>query len=250
MSNTINSNNFYNSFFLTNRTSNTSSYSLGSLLGDYASIKNGSYGKLLKNYYAKQSKADSTDSSKDSASSKKKTEMSKVKSEASALSEDASDLYADSSLFKEKYITKTDDDGNKTTVKDYDRDSIRKKVKAFVDSYNSLIDTAADSEDTSILRPALNTTKRTQANSKMLDKVGIAIGKDNKLSIDEDKLNSSSINDLKSLFSGRSSYVYWVGSNASAISNYTSGKLSDSSLYTSNAIKYPEINSSTIEDYI
>ena len=250
MSNTINSNNFYNLFFSTNRTLNTSSNSLGSLLGDYASIKNGSYGKLLKNYYAKQSKADSTDSSKDSASSKKKTEMSKVKSEASALSEDASDLYADSSLFKEKYITKTDDDGNKTTVKDYDRDSIKKKVKAFVDSYNSLIDTAADLEDTSILRPALNTTKRTQANSKMLDKVGIAIGKDNKLSIDEDKLNSSSINDLKSLFSGRSSYAYWVGSNASAISNYTSGKLSDSSLYTSNAIKYPEINSSTIEDYI
>ena len=75
MSNTINSNNFYNSFFSTNRTSNTSSNSLGSLLGDYASIKNGSYRKLLKNYYAKQSKADSTDSSKDSASSKKKVKF-------------------------------------------------------------------------------------------------------------------------------------------------------------------------------
>lgn len=253
MSNTINNNNndFYNSIFGANNYSYNSAQNspLGGILGDYASIRNGSYGKLLKNYYAKQAKAEKSGNSEDIQ--KTKNELSKIKGEAKSLSEAATALYSDSSLFEKKEIKKTDENGNETKTVDYDRDAIKKKVSAFVDSYNAMVKSADKTEDTSVLRRTLNSVSRTKNNAKMLEKVGITVGKDNTLSIDEDKFKDASISDLKSLFSGRGSYAYGIATNASVVSNYTTTKLSDSKLYTSKATTYPENNkSNSLEDYI
>ena len=68
------------------------------------------------------------------------------------------------------------------------------------------------------MRKAAMMTKNTAANRNMLSRVGITIGKDNKLSVDEEKLKKANINDLKSLFGGSySSYVSSIGQRASDI---------------------------------
>lgn len=247
--------NSYSSFFTTNSNSASQSNSLFSSLGDYASIRNGSYAKLVKNYYAKYGTDNKTDSKSDSTNktdeaTTSKTEMSKLKSLASDLSEAATALYTDKSLFEKKDITTKDENGLETTTKDYDREAISKAVNSYVDAYNSYIDKAGDSEDKSILSTTLNTIKRTSANEKLLSKVGITVGKDNKLTVDKDKLNEASAGDLKSLFGSVGSYGYYVGSNSSATVNYASGKLSGSSLYTSSATKYSQITASNFIDYI
>lgn len=249
MSNTINNNtnNFYNSIFGNNFNANQSN-SASNFLGDYASIRNGSYAKLLKNYYAKQNKANASESSDDAQ--KTKNELSRIKSDAKGLSDAATDLYTDSSLFEKKEIVKKDENGNEIKVQDYDRDEIKKKINAFVESYNSMIKDAAESDDKSVLRRTLNSVNRTKYNSKMLDKVGISIDKDNKLKVDEERLGKALISDLKSLFSGRGSYAYGIASTASVVSNYTANKISDSSLYTKKATTYEENKTNTLEDYI
>ena len=105
----INSFNDYSSKYNTNQdysflfgAAQTASTSGSFSLTDYMSIKNGSYGKLVKAYYAKQD-VDTLSSSKDSVqkSTILKTGADALKKSAEALSND--------SLWEKKKITKKDE---------------------------------------------------------------------------------------------------------------------------------------------
>ena len=111
----------------------------GFSLSDYASIKNGSYGKLVKAYYAKQD-ADKMSSGKDSV--QKSTLM---KTGADALKKSA-DALSNASLWEKKKITKKDEKtGEETEVEDYDWEAITKAVKSFVEDYNDVIEKSGES---------------------------------------------------------------------------------------------------------
>lgn len=186
----------------TNSTTNTFS------LADYASIRNGSYGKLLKAYYAKQ----------DSEKSEAKIEA--ENKELAVLKQDADELKSamldvmDEELYEKKKMK--DKDGNET--EDYDWDAITKAMKAYVENYNTLVDKTAESEDTAVLRNGVWMTKATSVNAKLLSEVGITIGEGNKLSLDEDALREANMSTLKTLFTGHSSYADDVLRNASKVS--------------------------------
>lgn len=185
-------------------TQNTNTFSLA----DYASIRNGSYGKLLKAYYAK--KDSETDKTKVEAENK---ELAVLKQNADDLKSAMLDVM-DEELYEKKKVK--DKDGKET--EEYDWDAITKAVKSYVDSYNTLIGKAADSDDKAVLRNAVWMTKTTSVNSKLLSEVGITIGEGNKLSLDEKALKESNMSTLKSLFTGHSSYADDVLRNASKIS--------------------------------
>ncbi len=190
-------------------TSNTSSSA--NLLTDYASIKNGSYGKLMKAYYAKQ-KADSA-ASGDSTQS-----LTLMRSNADALKKSA-DALNDTSLWEKKKIKKKDEEtGEETEVEDYDWDAITKAVKSFIEDYNAVVKAAGDSETKNVLRNAAWMTGITESTQKLLSSVGITIGKGNQLELDEDALKKANINILKSLFTGTSSYADKISQKASSIS--------------------------------
>lgn len=180
-------------------------------LADYASIKNGSYGKLVKSYIKK------SDSSKEDAKTEKDSakEDKKVDTVATGLSSAASALSDSKSLWEKKKIT--DEDGNTTT--DYDWDNITSKVKSFVKSYNQTLSKASYSDSSTVQSSALSMVKSTSAHANALSAVGVSVSADGLLSVDADKLKSSNISDLKSLFSGSGSYAYSVGSTASNIAN-------------------------------
>ncbi|MCR5487795.1 MAG: hypothetical protein K6F35_09755 [Lachnospiraceae bacterium] len=209
-------NNNYNNFFSLSGSNNTQSSAFN--LADYASIKNGSYGKLMKAYYKQQ----------DEESAKTSTEagksLSQMRGSSDALKDSAAALTEKSLWNLQKTTVKDEETGEEKEAEDYKWDDIVKAVKSFVDDYNDVVGKAADSDTKGVLRNAVWMTKATKSNSGLLGSVGISIGKENKLSVDDDKLRKANINTLKTLFSGKSSYADQVSQKASAISAAAASK--------------------------
>lgn len=182
-------------------------------LSDYASIKNGSYGKLLKAYYV-QEDAQKVYLNQDSV---QKSTM--IKSGADALKKSADALMNDS-LWEKKKVTKKDETtGEETESEEYDWETITKTVKAFIADYNDVIEQAGESNSKQVLRNAVWMTGTTEANENVLSKIGITVGKGNKMELDEEKLKKADIGTLKTLFTGHNSFASKVSMKANSISN-------------------------------
>lgn len=219
------------SYLFSSMGSTSSGGGMGNLnfLSEYKSIKNGSYGKLLKAYYNKLDKeSNSTSGTKDKDNSSKLTDslfadsakkLTAIDSAADKLKESADALInkGKDSLFKEKNVTVKNEDGTTTTSKQYDMDAIYKSVSSFVNNYNSLVKASANSGSASVSSAVSNMTNITSLYSKTLEKVGITVGLDNKLSIDEDKFKAADINTLKTTFNNSPSFAYSISSQASFI---------------------------------
>ena len=120
-------------------TSDSSSVGNTNMLSDYAAIKNGSYGKLMKAYYAKQ------DAEKLSGKGDTSQKLTLMKTSADSLKKSA-DALNDSSLWGKKKIKKKDEKtGEEIEVEDYDWDKITKAVKSFVEDYNDVVKEAGES---------------------------------------------------------------------------------------------------------
>lgn len=227
--------------------SSSNGSSMGNLnfLSDYAAIKNGSYGKLMKAYYAESgSSSSSTASTIKNSTSKATTStaadssktLAKIQESADGLKESADKLIekGQNSLFKEKDITTTDENGVQTTTKGYDTDALYNAVTDFVKDYNSLLDSVDDSNSTSILNKSLSLVNMTAANEKLLADVGITINKDNSLSIDKETFLGADMNTVKTLFNGNSSYAYRVSAQTSMIDFAAERESSKANTYTIN----------------
>ncbi len=212
-------------------------------LSDYAMIKSGSYGKLMKAYYAQDSSAkeDSavnklvTGSNKDKA-----TTITALKSSSDKLAEAAKALTATGkdSVFNQKDITVKDENGVETTEQGYDTEAVYKKVSEFVSAYNSVLSAAGKSDNNRVLSAGANMTTMTAANEDMLNKIGITIAEDNKLSIDEETFKKADMGSVKTMMNGVNSYAYDVQTKASFINMYakedaakTSGIYADNARY-------------------
>lgn len=144
--NKYNSNVDYSALF--GETSNSSSLGGTNILSDYASIKNGSYGKLLKAYYAKQ------DAEKTAGTGDTSQKLTLMKTSANSLKKSADALNA-SSLWEKKKIKKKDEKtGEETEVEDYDWEAITKAVKSFIEDYNDVVKEAGESNTKDVLRNA------------------------------------------------------------------------------------------------
>jgi len=217
-------------------TSSSSSTDANStILRDYASIRNGSYKKLLQAYYNKTGTT-TVDSSTSTSSDSTKT-IARTQSAATDLISSANALTAKGtkSLFKEKEITTTDSAGNKTTTTGYDKEALYKAVSNFVSDYNTMITEGAEAESTSILKPTLSMTRLTTSNKNLLSQVGITVGSDNKLSINEDTLKKADINAIKTLFNGSISYAAEISSKASMVKGAAVLESLKANTYTSTA---------------
>lgn len=195
------------------------------MLSDYYSIKNGSYGKLMKAYYSQQTesiksstktdKTDTTDKTNKNASATTTaaTVAKDVKSAADTLKTSA-DAMLDLKLYDK--VELTDDKGNKTSA--VDTDKVFKAASDFVDSYNNMIDKASKSDNRTVQSNVSSMNNYSRVNSKALSEMGITIGSDNKLSIDEDKFKKADMNDVQSMFGARGGYGYQVSALATSAS--------------------------------
>lgn len=219
----------FSTFFGTG-SSSTQSTSLSSMLGDYASIKNGSYGKLLKAYYKKQE----TDYASSDEAKAEASKYSRVKTYAADLKSAASAL-GDSTLYVKGDYDVTYADGSKGKS-EYDMDKIYEKAKDFVDNYNKAVKAGASGDDSSkVSSRTLSLIEFTQKNSNLLSQVGITVsskeGEEGTLSIDEDTFKKASGSTMKSLFSGSGSYASVVENKAGIIASMAESQVSKISSY-------------------
>jgi cell pole-organizing protein PopZ len=249
MSISIQAKNDYSYLFSSLSTSSSSSSSgLSSFLSDYASIKNGSYGKLMKAYYSSSAsdevKSAVSSTSSSSTSSTATGSLSKAETKAYTEVQSTSDDLKDSadtllatgtkSIFNKKDITTKDENGVESTEKGYDTDAIYSAVSSFVKDYNAVVNAAASVDNTSISNRVTSMENTTSINSKSLGELGITINNDNTLSIDKETFKAADMDKAKSLFSGAGSYAYNVSASASMINYNADYALSKAATYTTN----------------
>lgn len=190
-------------------------------LSDYASLKNGSYKKLVKSYYAEQKKTPDTDkvssNKNDKTQNVDKTGMSQMKVQADSL--------------KTAVAALGKDDLWKQTDGKYDMDKITNAVKSFVNGYNAAISQADKVKSKEIAQDVKFMDSMTSTMSKALSKIGITVGFDGKMSLDEDSLKKANVSNIKSLFTGTVSYGSQIEGKAGDISR---DAVMNSSLYGSN----------------
>lgn len=225
-----------------NNNSSNSLAGLTSLLTDYSSIKTGSYGKLLKAYYAEEGNSElksltqKKDTTSDMVTKEDAKKLNKVQTATDTLKESADALMetGSKSLFKQKDITTKDANGVETTEKGYDTAAIYKAVSAFAEDYNAVLD-AANTADNSTVTNRINTmNNNTMANAKALNKLGITVGEDGKLSVDKDTFMKADMGSAKSLFNGTGSYGYQVSAQAALINFSAEREASKAATYTVN----------------
>lgn len=218
-------------------------------LSEYASIRSGSYGKLMRSYFSMDS-AKSTSKSDDStkntiedlatttSTSKDSTKMlAAIESDAKELTDTAKALYTRSN---NKVFTK--DSGGS-----YDTDKIYKAVKSFADDYNSMLDTAGRSSTNRISQSVSSMKNETSYNEKALKEIGITVDeKTGKLSVDETTFKSADTEKIKNLFNGTGSYAYSVATKAAMTESYAKSEAAKSNTYTKNGTYNYNYNSGNI----
>lgn len=205
---------------------NTSGSSgLSSMLSDYSAIRNGSYGKLMKAYYqgadnsaAKSAYNRAVKNSNTSTAADSSATIKELQSTTDALTTSAKDLYTtgSKSVFNKKEVTGE----NGQNSLQYDTDAIYKSVKSFVDDYNKVLEAADKSADSKVQNSVVGMINYTKMESNMLGKMGITIGSDHQLSIDENTFQKSDMSVAKSLFNGTGSYAYMIGSKSAMTNSY------------------------------
>lgn len=203
--------------------SSGSSSPFGSInFSEYSSIRSGAYKKLAKKYYSQQSgqasgTKDKTTNKKENIYTKGNSELTKMKNTADELKKSAKNLSSED-LWKKK-------NG------DYDVDKIVSALKTFADDYNDVVNQSSKVSTRDVTQQTGFMTNLTNTMSKSLSKVGVEIGVDGKMTVNEETLKKADMNDVKSLFSGKYSYATQVESKASAI---TSAAVRNTSLYSDN----------------
>ena len=187
-----------------NRSSEVGNFT--SVLSEYNSVKSGSYYKLLKKYYAQN-----TDTGASGRVSRKATSSSDVKGTVSKAvvnaAEDATDLsnsikkLRDSSLYEK------------------DAKEIYAAVKDYVSDYNSMVKSGEKSSVSGVSTNTARLKDVSDYNKVALEKIGITIGADHSLSLDEETWKKADMKDVKELFTG-SGYGSAQASNASLIGYY------------------------------
>ncbi|MGN0435953.1 MAG: flagellar filament capping protein FliD [Wujia sp.] len=187
-SSSVNSNDIFSSMGMTSGNSSIS---------DLALIKSGTYKKLVQSYYTKQ----------EQTSAKAETDaklLTLAKSSADNLKK-ASDALSDGSLWEKN-----------------DEDEILKAVKSFIEAYNDTVDTADDVDSNAVLRNAMHMTSAVSVNGGLLADIGIKIGNDNKLELDEETFKNANMSTVKTLLSGSGSLADTISQKASGIVNAVS----------------------------
>lgn len=85
--------------------------------------------------------------------------------------------------------------------------NIRNSVKAFITTYNNALDSLADSSDHTLERNMKQLKSLTAEYQKQLDKVGITVGEDGRLTDRDSLLDTADLSKFKELFASDSSFM-------------------------------------------
>ena len=208
------------------KTSESSGGGLTNLATEFNSIRSGSYGKLLSAYYKKMNSGDSVTEA-----------IQKENANRQLVGGNASSLKSAAKTLSKMDFSDTSDAGKEKSLK---------AIKEFVSAYNSVIDTADDVNSKSILRNAVWMTNITSKSAGLLNELGISLGKDNKLTLDETKWANAHTSTKTALFNGRQGFAEKMIYKANQMTNSSAEKAS----FTASAYKdngdYTKVNAQSM----
>ncbi len=263
---------FFSSMFSTS--SSGSWYSdMSSLMGDYGAIRNGSYGKLLKSYYAQQKDDDSEKKTRTVDTSKlndvlsyktaKTTESTSKDTNASTASKPMVQISADANATKtaaDALMTKGSDSvfrmklqtDAKTgrTAYAYDSDKIYKAVKDLADSYNAMIKDAESVDNSSVRTQISSLIQKVNGYEDAFEDMGISIHADNSLSIDEETFKKADMNDVRTVFNGTNSLSSDIYQRAAVVETASKNAADTATTYNNNADVVSTLAGSLYNSYL
>ncbi|MBD5465947.1 MAG: hypothetical protein HDR22_09060 [Lachnospiraceae bacterium] len=192
--------------------SSTGSASMSNLLADYTSIKNGSYGKLMKSYYGSMQKSSTASTSTKNSSGnmlerileeKKNPKVSKDVQEANEKLVTGLSTMKTSVSALQNDATYTDTKNGQSAA-----DKVVSAVKAYVSDYNNVVNAAKGSTLTSKTAYVANMMSSTAKNADKLSEIGITIDSRGTLEINEAKLKAADISKVQELFSAKDIMSY------------------------------------------
>ena len=174
-------------------------------LSDYMSIKNGSYGKLMKSYYGSINSSSTTSSGNKTGTSnyldrileeKRNPKVSKETQEAnSKLPSGISSLKSTVSTLQNSNTYTASKDGTSAA------DKVMSALKNYVSQYNDVVTTSKNSTLTNKTAHVAGVMRSSEANAEKLAEIGITINGDGTLQLNESKLKSTDISKVQELFS-------------------------------------------------
>lgn len=210
----------------------SSASSFYSNLSEYSSIQSGAYRKLVKSYYKKMGRTD-TEKTNTTNTTRKNTNAQNVSANKVALST----VKAESTelVNTTAKLINTGKDSLFANADKYDKDAAYKAVGAFVSDYNATVDALKSVSDISVQSAGSSMQRITSIMSKGLSKIGITVGSDGKLSLDEKSFKDADMSNVKSMFNGTGSYAGIVSAAASRVSSQAANQInrSNGSLYGS-----------------
>ena len=99
-----------------------------------------------------------------------------------------------------------------------DKDKLLSNVKNFVEDYNTTVDSLQKSESVDALKKGVYMTNTAKAYSSALGRIGLRVGTDNKITLNEDTLKNADTNAVKSLLGGTYSFTSKAADKANQIS--------------------------------
>lgn len=226
----------YSSMFRSSGVSGMSS--LYSSLSEYGSIRSGAYSKLVKAYYKKAVPSKTQQTQQTDSKNKTNAVFQTLKSEANELVDSA------------KKLTNTGKGSLFADQNHYNQDDIYQAVSSFVEQYNDTVDSAGSASNTSVKNAANSMTRMTGIMSNSLSKVGITVGADGKMTVNEEQFKNADMSRVKSLFNGNSSYAGTISSYASRIASQASNQIGriNGSMYGSNGSFYNSYSTGSLYD--
>ncbi len=216
------------SYLFTSMNSNiNNSYGMNSLysvLGDYASIKSGSYGKLMKAYY-------SLDAGKEVSSLAEKTNKKTEADKAAKVVATAQTKVDSLNAAVDKLYTKAED----SVWAEGNMDDIYSAVSSYVSGYNVALESAADVNSKTVNNRALTMISNTEMYKDDLAKIGITINEDDTLSIDKKTFMAAGVDKVAEVFQGRGSYGHIQSSQIDLLKSALDYEAVSASTYNSNA---------------
>lgn len=183
-------------------------------LADYATIKNGSYGKLMKAYYAeaKSSSSGTTSTGRKSNSSnvldkileeKRNPKVSKEAQKANA------ELTTGLSYLKNSVSTLQSDKTYTDTANGQSAtDKVVSAMKAYVANYNDVVTAAKNSTLANKTAYVANVMSSSAANADKLAEIGITVNSNGTLELNEAKLKEAGVSKVQDMFSSKNIMSY------------------------------------------
>ncbi len=229
---------------------------LAGMIGDYNSIKSGSYGKLLKSYYSEATSGLSSTKSGSTKTSnvldrileerKNPTVSKEVSTANSMLSSSVSSLKNALGSLQSEDTYKDTENGSSA------RDKMTSALKNYVSSYNDAVESSKKTTMSNVSSNIAGAMKATKENDEALKEIGITINNDGTINLNEKKLQTAEFDKIKDIFDGNKAMSYGskVASRLNRASYYVSSGTSTASTDSTSASAVTTSNSKNLMESI